>query len=128
MSPSLFDGDIVVAVKKTQLERGDICIFSKDGNFLCKRVVGLGGDKISVDENGVVSVNGEELHEPYINNKNLGKSTVEYPVTVPENSYFVMGDNRRTSIDSRSTVVGCVDARQVKGKLLLRILPTPAII
>ena len=128
MSPTLFDGDIVIAVKKTQLERGDICIFSKDGNFLCKRVVGLGGDKISVDENGVVSVNGEQLDEPYINNKNLGKSTVEYPVTVPENSYFVMGDNRRTSIDSRSTVVGCVDARQVKGKLLLRILPTPAII
>ena len=128
MSPSLFDGDVVIAVKKNNLERGDICIFSKDGNFLCKRVVGLGGDKISVDENGVVSVNGEELPEPYLNTKNLGKSTVEYPVTVPENSYFVMGDNRRTSIDSRSTVVGFVDKRQVKGKLLIRILPTPAII
>ncbi len=127
MSPALFDGDIVIARKTSSLERGDICIFSKDGNFLCKRVVGLGGDKISVDENGVVSVNGEKLDEPYLNNKNAGNSTAEYPVTVPENSYFVMGDNRSTSIDSRSNVVGCVDSRQVKGKLLMRILPTPAI-
>ena len=127
MSPALFDGDVVIARKTSSLERGDICIFSKDGNFLCKRVIGLSGDKISVDENGVVSVNGEQLDEPYLNTQNLGKSTVDYPVTVPENSYFVMGDNRKTSIDSRSTVVGFVDERQIKGKLLIRILPTPAI-
>ncbi len=126
MSPLLFDGDIVIVRKTSSLERGDICIFSKNGNFLCKRVVGLGGDQISVDENGIVSVNGEKLDEPYLNTRSAGNSTVAYPVTVPENSYFVMGDNRRTSIDSRSTVVGFVDARQVKGKLLIRILPTPA--
>ncbi len=127
MSPALFDGDVVIARKTSSLERGDICIFSKDGSFLCKRVVGLEGDEISVDEDGVVSVNGEELSEPYLNVKNAGNSTVDYPVIVPENSYFVMGDNRKTSIDSRSAVVGCVDSRQVKGKLLIRILPTPAI-
>ncbi len=128
MSPTLFDGDIVIARKTSLLERGDICIFSKDGNFLCKRVIGLSGDKISVDENGVVSVNGEKLDEPYLNTLNAGNNTVEYPVTVPENSYFVMGDNRRTSIDSRSTVVGCIDSRQIKGKLLIKILPTPSIL
>lgn len=127
MSPALFDGDVVITRKTTSLERGDICIFSMNDRILCKRVIGVGGDKISLDENGVVYVNGTQLAEPYLSNVNLGSSTVEYPVTVPNGSYFVMGDNRRTSIDSRNTAVGCVSGEQVEGKLLLRVLPTPGI-
>ncbi len=127
MSPTLFDGDIVITRKTATLERGDICVFSMNGRIFCKRVIGTGGDEIRIDENGVVYVNGTELAEPYLNGVSLGNSTVEYPVTVPEGSYFVMGDNRRTSIDSRNTVVGYIDSDQVEGKLLLRILPTPEI-
>ncbi len=127
MSTTLFDGDVVLVRKSDTLKRGDICVFSLNGTTLCKRVVGVGGDEISIDENGSVYVNGTLLNEPYLSGKSLGTSTVEYPVTVPENSYFVLGDNRRTSIDSRSTAVGCVERSQIEGKILLRILPTPDI-
>lgn len=128
MSPTLFDGDVAVALKTTSLERGDICIFQIDDTMLCKRVIGIGGDEINIDESGTVYVNGKTLNEPYLNGKSLDNSTVTYPVVVPENSYFVIGDNRRISIDSRNTTIGCVSDNQIIGKLLLRILPLPAVI
>lgn len=125
MSPTLFDGDVAIAFKTTSLERGDICIFQMDDTLLCKRVIGIGGDEINIDESGTVYVNGKTLNEPYLNGKSLGNSTVTYPVVVPENKFFVIGDNRRMSIDSRNVTVGCIDSSQVEGKLLFRILPLP---
>ncbi len=128
MSPTLFDGDVAVALKTTSLERGDICIFQIGDTMLCKRVIGIGGDEINIDKSGTVYVNGKLLDEPYLNGKSLGNSTVTFPLVVPENEYFVIGDNRRISVDSRNTTIGCVSGNQVIGKLLLRILPLPAII
>ena len=128
MSPTLFDGDVAIALKTTSLERGDICIFQIDDTLLCKRVIGIGGDEINIDESGTVYVNGKSLDEPYLNGKSLGNSTVAYPVVVPENEYFVIGDNRRISVDSRNITIGCISSDQVIGKLLLRILPLPAVI
>lgn len=125
MSSTLVDGDIVIARKTTDLKQNDICAFYSGNNVLCKRVIGVGGDEISIDKDGTVFVNGKILDEPYLKNKSLGDSDVEYPLTVPENSYFVLGDNRRTSVDSRNSVIGCVSSEQVVGKLLFCILPLP---
>lgn len=125
MGPVLFDGDIVITYKTTSLKRGDICIFQLNDSLLCKRVIGIGGDKIDMDEEGTVYVNDEALEETYLNSKSFGNTTVTFPVTVPEGCYFVLGDNRRTSIDSRHTSIGFVNTEQVVGKVLLRVLPTP---
>lgn len=128
MSSTLFDGDIVIAYKTKSLERGDICIFQINGSIQCKRVVGMSGEEVSIDENGTVYINGAKLDEPYLNSVSLGSSTIMYPAEVPEDSYFVIGDNRRVSIDSRNTAVGFVESGQIKGKLFMRILPTPEIL
>lgn len=126
MSATLIDGDIVIAQKTAHIKQGDICAFYTGSRILCKRVVGVGGDEIKVDKDGTVFVNGKELDEPYVKAKTLGDGDVDYPVKVPRDSYFVLGDNRRTSVDSRYSVIGCVSSEQVVGKLLFCILPLPS--
>ncbi len=123
MEPTLNNGEIVVLIKTSNLKRGDLCGFSYSNKILIKRVIGLPGDEIVIDEKGNVSVNGEELDEPYITDKGLGECDIEFPYTVPENEYFLMGDQRTTSIDSRNTVIGCIEQEQIVGKLFLKIWP-----
>lgn len=123
MEPTLYNGEIVVLVKTTALQRGDLCGFSYSNKILIKRVIGLAGDVIAIAEDGTVSVNGEMLDEPYVVDKAFGECDIEFPYTVPENAYFLMGDHRSTSIDSRSSVIGCVEQDQLVGKLLLRVWP-----
>lgn len=126
MSATLVDGDIVIARRTTKLERGDICAFSSGNRILCKRVIGLEGDVVEIDKFGAVKVNGEELYEPYLKGKSLGECNIEFPYTVPEGCYFVLGDNRRVSIDSRHTIIGCVSEEQMVGKLEFCIMPFPS--
>lgn len=126
MSSTLVDGDIVISHRTTELEPGDICAFYSGSRILCKRVIGLEGDVIEIDEKGTVFVNGTELDEPYLKGKSLGDCNIEFPFTVPEDSYFVLGDNRRESIDSRNTVIGCISKEQMVGRLLFCILPFPS--
>lgn len=123
MEPTLNNGEIVVLIKSTKLKRGDLCGFSYSNKILIKRVIGLPGDEIVIDEKGNVTVNGEELTEPYITEKGYGECDIEFPFTVPENEYFLMGDQRKTSIDSRNTVIGCIEQEQIIGKLFLKIWP-----
>lgn len=123
MSSTLVDGDIAVMHKTEKLKRGDICGFYYGGRVLCKRVIGVEGDKIDIDGEGTVFVNGKAVTEPYVKNKMLGDSDVDFPCTVPKDSYFVLGDNRRASVDSRNAVIGFVTEDQVAGKLLFCILP-----
>lgn len=123
MEPSLNDGDIVLLVKNNHLETGDLCAFYYSNKILIKRVIATPGDYVWVESDGTVFLNGEALVEPYISEKALGECDVEFPYQVPENSYFVMGDKRETSIDSRSSVIGCVSNEQIVGKIFCKIWP-----
>lgn len=123
MEPTLEDGDIIVLVKTGNFETGDLVGFYYQNKLLLKRVIAGPGDTVDIDEEGNVYVNGELLDEPYLTDKALGETDREYPIQVPEDRYFVMGDNRTTSIDSRSTAIGYIEEDQIVGKVILRIWP-----
>ena len=114
MEPSLKDGNIVVLAKTDRINNGDLCAFYYSNKILIKRVVGIPGDYIW---------NSVELIEPYLSEKALGECDIEFPYQVPENHYFMMGDHRKTSIDSRSSVIGCIAEDQIIGKILFRVWP-----
>lgn len=123
MSPSLQDGDIIVAMKGSEFEKSDLIAFYYNNKILVKRVIANAGDWVDIDEAGVVKVNGVEIDEPYLDDKALGECDIELPYQVPEGRIFVMGDHRSISIDSRHTSLGCVADEQIVGKLLFRIWP-----
>ena len=126
MEPTLNDEEIVVLIKTSKLKRGQLCCFSYQNKLLIKRIIGIPGDTVTIDEKGYVFVNGEALDEPYILDRALGECDVSFPVHVTENHYFILGDHRSTSIDSRSSAVGLVDSEQVVGKIFFRIWPFEA--
>ena len=123
MEPSLYDGDFVLLVKTSKLDNGDLCAFYYSNKILIKRVIAKPGDYIWIENDGTVFLNGNALDEPYVQNKALGECDVEFPYQVPEGCYFLMGDHRETSIDSRSSAIGCVKEEQLIGKLLCRFWP-----
>lgn len=123
MEPNLNDGDIVFLVKTGDLQTGDLCAFYYSNKILIKRIIATPGDYIWIEPDGTVFLNGERLDEPYVSEKALGECDVEFPYQVPENNYFVMGDQRQTSIDSRSSVIGCIAADQMIGKIFCKIWP-----
>ncbi len=123
MEPTLVDGDILVLMKSSKLKTGDLCGFYWQNKLLLKRIIGGPGDIIDIDENGTVSVNGNKLDEPYVSELALGICDQEFPYQVPENRFFVMGDHRATSVDSRSSIVGCIETEQMVGKVALRVWP-----
>lgn len=123
MTPTLSEGQIVFAVKSSDLEPGDIVCFYYNNKILVKRVIAGPGDWVDLDEEGNVYVNGELLDEPYITEKAFGDCDIELPYQVPDSKIFVMGDHRSTSIDSRNTAVGCVAQEQIVGRIIFRIWP-----
>ena len=127
MEPTLSNGDIVLLMKTTRFERGDLCAFTWNNKLLVKRVVGLPGDWIEIDTDGTIYLNGDKLEEPYVEHKALGECDLEFPFKVPQEQYFVIGDMRESSIDSRNTVIGCITKDQIVGKVFFRVWPFKSI-
>jgi signal peptidase I len=123
MEPTLSDGDIIVLEKTNQYKPGDLCGLYWQNKLLLKRVIALPGSYVDIDQDGNVTIDGQALDEPYLTEKSLGECDITFPYQVPDGKLFVMGDHRATSIDSRSSAVGCIDKTQIVGRAVLRIWP-----
>ena len=130
MYSTLEEGDYLIinrmSYKFKEPERGDIIVFKSDlqqddgsKKDLVKRVIGVSGDKVKIEDYKVY-VNGEELIEPYINNE-VTEGNID--TVVPENSVFVLGDNREVSLDSRYDSVGFINNSDILGKVFFRLYP-----
>ena len=123
MEPTLSNGDIVLLTKTTRFDRGDLCGFTWNNKLLIKRVIGIPGDWIEIDTDGIIYLNGDKLDEPYVQQIALGECDLEFPFQVPQEQYFVVGDMRESSIDSRNSLIGCIAKDQIVGKVFFRIWP-----
>lgn len=119
MEPTLTDGQYVMAFKTDHIESGDIVAFYYNNSVLVRRVIATEGQQIAVDLFGTVTVDGQETEEAYVSEKTLGQSNQEYPCNVPLDSFFVMGDNREQSMDSRLQEIGTIHESRIIGKLIL---------
>ena len=123
MTPTLNEGEIVVSVKGSAFEPGDLVAFYLGNKILVKRCIAGPGQWVDINENGDVFVDGKLLDEPYLTEKALGECDQSFPYQVPESRYFCMGDHRATSVDSRHSAVGCVAEEQIVGKIVFRVWP-----
>ena len=123
MSPTMKDGQIVIVNKMAQIKSGDIIAFYYNNKIIVRRVISTGNNQVLIDVFGTVSINGEALDEPYVENKTLGQCNLEFPYNVPANSYFVLGDNRDVAMDSRLSEIGVVTQDRLIGKVVFSLNP-----
>lgn len=123
MSPTLEHDEIVVLVKTDNFSRGDLIGFYYQGKILLKRVIALPEETVVIDGDGNVYVNEELLEEPYVTERSLGDCNLEFPYTVPGDGYFVMGDQRTNSVDSRNSAIGPITREDIIGKVCVRVWP-----
>lgn len=123
MTPSLYEGEIVVAPKGSAFQKGDVIAFYYNNRILVKRVIANAGEWVNIDEDGNVFIDDVPLDEPYVSEKALGDCNIALPYQVPDGKIFVMGDHRATSADSRNTAIGCVGQEQIVGRVVLRVWP-----
>lgn len=127
MTPTLSAGEIVLSLKTGQPRQGEIIAFYYNNKILVKRVIAGPGDWVDIVADGTVSVNEAPLEEPYLTERALGECDIQLPYQVPDERYFVMGDHRSTSVDSRSTAVGCVAEEAIVGRIAFRVWPLNAL-
>lgn len=123
MMPTLTEGQIVIAYKSKTIEENDVIAFYQGNKILIKRVIATSGSFVNIDDGGNVYVNGELLKEPYVEEKYYGETDIEFPYQVPDGHYFVLGDKRDTSIDSRNSKIGAISKDDVLGKVVISIWP-----
>lgn len=123
MSPTLKSGQTIICSHNTDIKKGDIIAFYHNKKILIKRVIAGSGDVVDISETGAVSVNGNALSEPYAVISADGECDISFPYTVPNSRFFVLGDDRAVSVDSRSTAVGCIAEENIIGKVRRIILP-----
>lgn len=123
MTPTLQEGDVIVSLRGSKFEKGDLVAFYLGNKILVKRCIAGPGQWVDIDEDGNVYVDGTQLDEPYLTEKAFGDCNIDLPYQVPDNRYFCMGDHRSTSVDSRHTEIGCVSEEQIVGKIVFRIWP-----
>ena len=123
MEPTLWDGDLVIFMSGGEIRRGDIIAFHYNNQILIKRVIAVGGEEVDITPDGTVIIDGKELEEPYLNTRYLNENSIKLPYKVPDEKYFVAGDNRLLSTDSRMEVIGAVAEEQISGKAVLRVWP-----
>jgi signal peptidase I len=124
MSPTLEVGDncfATVIYNKDNIKRGDIIVFYSEelDSLLIKRVVGLPGEKVEIDNTGVVYINGEKYEEPYV----INKSDMMGSFQVPEDHYLFLGDNRANSKDARFWEEKYIKKDDIKGKARITVFP-----
>ena len=132
MVPTLQDGDRLLVLNAGlcgDYRQGDIVVLRKESfmdSLIVKRVIATEGQVVDIDFlSGTVFVDGTPLHEDYINEPTYTAEGTEFPLTVPEGSVFVMGDNRNHSNDSRDARLGTVDTRYIIGRAVFLAFPGP---
>lgn len=123
MAPTLEHDEIVILLKTGDFDRGDLIGFYYQGKILLKRVIALPEEEVVIDAGGNVYVDGRILEEPYVRDKGLGDCDLEFPYQVPGTGYFVLGDQRSNSVDSRNSVIGSISREDMIGKVFLRVWP-----
>ena len=121
MQPSYFEGDIVLVLHTKKISHGDIAAFNYGNKILVKRVIGSEGDIVDIAKSGAVYVNGDKLNEPYVKEHEPMLYEGDFPLQVPAKNYFMLGDNRKTSQDSRMTEIGTITKERIIGKVIFRI-------
>lgn len=128
MQPTLSDGDNLIVDKLSYRfhdpDRFDIIVFpQEDGRYFIKRIIGLPGENVRIDEDGFIYINGEKLQESYGKEVMLDPGLAKDGIQLGADEYFVLGDNRNDSMDSRMAEVGPIVGEGIIGRAWLRIYP-----
>jgi len=123
MSPTVEAGDVIVCAAGSSYDVGDIVALEYDGRILVKRLVAREGDQVMIDEKGILHVNGNPVDEPYVSNRTSGRDTATAIYTVPSGEWYILGDNRAISGDSRLAEMGSIEDHCIIGRVIFRLLP-----